>query len=654
MERQQARSIRSSSSNGEKKKGNDKQEEELQGELDVFAALDASLQHQQVYEEQVIREATHQLAPSLTGIGFPDLSSLMMMTTTTTTNSGVTSNHRTASSSASVAASAATAGDSNNHNNNGQKRAKTSSARSSNNFDLPPIHTVLTQVRKNQQEEPHQEIHFLKEQMLLHFMSTVAGVARQDLPEKNHHDRTTDTIRKRQRQASSTSADSNIAKQQEQQQPSAATAPAASIHSRVSIMKHKRKQQQQVDRDVHDDMDEIAQETTEHRAQLKELRRQRQQRRHERRNVLYGINNNNSHNPHHHDNNIDEDDEMEFMDHDSDVGTSKADDDSPEEEPDPSPPSPAPAPAVAVAAAVATTEEDMSIRNDVSNDKTEASVARIDDVSREVPDPVSSHNIGIDNAARSQDNDNSVIECPLCQEPVACLDLSQMDAVLAAHMAQCQQEGNHDGTSRRRRSSRRAVAQKAIRYCEDDDEEEGQEVGDSNQEEDNDNDESSIVARSRRSSRNKLVKNSNEKPRQDNIIAPLLSGVVANSSALTNNNMVIAIDDMNYEHYEDRVDDWIQNGPASMKVMKELDTSVALPGAADLGHGLVVPAWINDRLFGYQREGLAWLWDLHLQQAGGMLGDEMGLVRRCQKYLCTCLVLVPLWKFLILPHRFFV
>jgi DNA excision repair protein ERCC-6 len=42
--------------------------------------------------------------------------------------------------------------------------------------------------------------------------------------------------------------------------------------------------------------------------------------------------------------------------------------------------------------------------------------------------------------------------------------------------------------------------------------------------------------------------------------------------------------------------------------------------------GLVVPAWINDRLFPYQRTGLQWMWELHRQKCGGILGDEMGLV----------------------------
>ena len=30
-------------------------------------------------------------------------------------------------------------------------------------------------------------------------------------------------------------------------------------------------------------------------------------------------------------------------------------------------------------------------------------------------------------------------------------------------------------------------------------------------------------------------------------------------------------------------------------------------------------------VFSYQRVGVGWLWELHCQSAGGIVGDEMGL-----------------------------
>jgi len=85
-------------------------------------------------------------------------------------------------------------------------------------------------------------------------------------------------------------------------------------------------------------------------------------------------------------------------------------------------------------------------------------------------------------------------------------------------------------------------------------------------------------------------------------------------------------DDVDELVYNDRVDAWIETGLDSMKEMKERDTSEMAPGAMILDEGLYIPAWVNDHLFQYQREGLKWMWDLHRQDVGGLIGDEMGLV----------------------------
>nr|CDS29116.1 DNA excision repair protein ERCC 6 [Hymenolepis microstoma] len=46
--------------------------------------------------------------------------------------------------------------------------------------------------------------------------------------------------------------------------------------------------------------------------------------------------------------------------------------------------------------------------------------------------------------------------------------------------------------------------------------------------------------------------------------------------------------------------------------------------------GLRIPADIWNRLYPYQREGVAWLWGLHRHGVGGILGDEMGLGKTVQ------------------------
>ncbi|PON81759.1 Protein CHROMATIN REMODELING [Trema orientale] len=46
--------------------------------------------------------------------------------------------------------------------------------------------------------------------------------------------------------------------------------------------------------------------------------------------------------------------------------------------------------------------------------------------------------------------------------------------------------------------------------------------------------------------------------------------------------------------------------------------------------GLKIPETIFDELFDYQRVGVQWLWELHCQRAGGIIGDEMGLGKTIQ------------------------
>jgi hypothetical protein len=82
---------------------------------------------------------------------------------------------------------------------------------------------------------------------------------------------------------------------------------------------------------------------------------------------------------------------------------------------------------------------------------------------------------------------------------------------------------------------------------------------------------------------------------------------------------LITVDDYHEASYEERVDDWIEHGLDRMKDMMERDADEELPGAQNY-EGLHIPAWLNDRLFGYQRVALHWMWDLHLQEAGGILG----------------------------------
>lgn len=46
--------------------------------------------------------------------------------------------------------------------------------------------------------------------------------------------------------------------------------------------------------------------------------------------------------------------------------------------------------------------------------------------------------------------------------------------------------------------------------------------------------------------------------------------------------------------------------------------------------GLKIPSSVFDQLFDYQKVGVQWLWELHCQRAGGIIGDEMGLGKTIQ------------------------
>jgi DNA excision repair protein ERCC-6 len=50
----------------------------------------------------------------------------------------------------------------------------------------------------------------------------------------------------------------------------------------------------------------------------------------------------------------------------------------------------------------------------------------------------------------------------------------------------------------------------------------------------------------------------------------------------------------------------------------------------ELDGGLKVPESIWKRLYKFQKTGLKWLWELHSQKCGGILGDEMGLGKTIQ------------------------
>ncbi|GMI08221.1 hypothetical protein TrLO_g380 [Triparma laevis f. longispina] len=90
-------------------------------------------------------------------------------------------------------------------------------------------------------------------------------------------------------------------------------------------------------------------------------------------------------------------------------------------------------------------------------------------------------------------------------------------------------------------------------------------------------------------------------------------------------------DDIDPAYYETRLNIWkstINNDDSDLQT--SLSPTSTRPGTQTLSGGLKIPAYINDRLFEYQRTGLKWMWQLWGVRAGGVVGDEMGLGKTVQ------------------------
>ncbi|GLI73013.1 DNA repair protein rhp26 [Penicillium ochrochloron] len=104
------------------------------------------------------------------------------------------------------------------------------------------------------------------------------------------------------------------------------------------------------------------------------------------------------------------------------------------------------------------------------------------------------------------------------------------------------------------------------------------------------------------------------------------------------------VDDGNEKIYQARLQKWISRRSAARKraqdttPIKEEEDEVEdewlkphpTEPDLDLQNGLSVPGDIAKYLFSYQRTGVQWLWELHQQSVGGIIGDEMGLGKTIQ------------------------
>lgn len=410
-----------------------------------------------MYEDNVIREATLQLAPQLPSEGgFPDLTSL--------------------------------AG------------------------DTATLWTILTRTQRRLNdpsqapEGEERDSLLLKEQVILHYLSTCGGVPEDDLPKRRFSVR---------RLTESATTANEREDENDQKIPSIPTGPLP--HRRVSMME--RKLVQATASDVLNDHDEEA--TAKAKDELRRLRKERLERRAQRRHEWSSCSSSS-------------DDEREF-----------------DEEPQ---------------------------RKALSATTAERS-------------PPSRHAARIAGPAIADQSQFTAV-CPLCNSSVVVSSKDRLDEALAAHMNDCQRRGTRPSRrsflgsppSRSRCDSplvsQSVVTQTSENQCSDV------------------RSPSSQTARPRKKRRTKKARP---------------------SSFHRTEGALITVDDYHEASYEERVDDWIEHGLDRMKDMMERDADEELPGAQNY-EGLHIPAWLNDRLFGYQRVALHWMWDLHLQEAGGILG----------------------------------
>ena len=201
------------------------------------------------------------------------------------------------------------------------------------------------------------------------------------------------------------------------------------------------------------------------------------------------------------------------------------------------------------------------------------------------------------------------VYCNICDEliPVPDDSVDDTDSFLSNHMHECQSK-----KPRATRRSRRTVS-KPVTYNENDDIEEYKNMSN----------------RQRRKAVKGWVDDEDmgevESCEDDPVIEDKTAKLELDDLGESDNIIIPytrkkTIDDMNEEDYEDRIDEWVDSGIENMREMAEKVESDERPGAVTFSGGLEVPKWVNDRLFGYQRTALRWLWELHLQEAGGIVG----------------------------------
>ena len=115
-------------------------------------------------------------------------------------------------------------------------------------------------------------------------------------------------------------------------------------------------------------------------------------------------------------------------------------------------------------------------------------------------------------------------------------------------------------------------------------------------------------------------------------------------------------DDSDEGVYEARMQSWTDERRKKMSSVRESLSDDLLPYEGILGDSsfskeFIVPGDLWTFLFKYQKIGVRWLWALHTQRVGGILGDEMVReVGSCYKAHCLKLLDSRVW---VKPFKLF-
>ncbi|XP_037322126.2 DNA excision repair protein ERCC-6 [Pungitius pungitius] len=89
-------------------------------------------------------------------------------------------------------------------------------------------------------------------------------------------------------------------------------------------------------------------------------------------------------------------------------------------------------------------------------------------------------------------------------------------------------------------------------------------------------------------------------------------------------------DDGDMEYYRQRLRRWKRQRLRERENKRERGEELSDDSDEEFDEGFKVPGFLWKKLYKYQQTGVRWMWELHCQQSGGILGDEMGLGKTIQ------------------------